>query len=164
SSRHRAESTSYASLGLLPNHRRNRKSRAENASDLEPGRVRRTDPFENRAIRPMSSRYVSGAHQKFAHDLSPHEHKVAPKDFHPLLPGYGMLMIQPLGERAMRGPNLDDPAGVGDGCVHLQSIANDAWIGEQPRAVFVLERRNGVDIEICIGPAKSVPLSKHGRP
>lgn len=77
----------------------------------------------------MGAGQVSGADQKLADDLITHEHKGLFEQRDPFFAAKGMVVVEPCGKRAVRGPQGEDAAGVLDHRFDLASVAYDARIG-----------------------------------
>ncbi len=112
----------------------------------------------------MRTGQIADAHQKLAHDLPSGKPKRLLEELHPLLLAAGMVRGKPAGERSVGAAEHHDPAGVLDGSVYLQAVANDARIDEEARAVRLTIGRYYLRVEATIRLLKRRPFLEDGEP
>ena len=94
----------------------------------------------------MCARQVAGAHQELADDLAAGEQEGLLEQPDPVGVRQRMVRVDPALEAAELGAQIDDAPRVLDRRVDLQAVADDAGVGEQPRAVGLVEGGDGVDV------------------
>src|SRR5262245_37768710 len=95
----------------------------------------------------MGTWQVADAHQEFADDLAAGEHKLLLEQLHPLRLRARVMRLDPLRETSMRLADRLDALRVLDHRAHLQLVAHDARILQQPCFIARAEARDLVDIE-----------------
>src|SRR5580765_2910045 len=76
------------------------------------------------APRRVRAGKVPDAHQESPHDLAAGEAERALEELHPLGLRARVVRVEPPGEGAVRGAQLEDRRGVRDGGVHLEPVAD----------------------------------------
>ena len=114
----------------------------------------------------MGAGQVAGAHQKFVDDFAADKLEGFFKDFQPAVQigCGGGVGVEPVFEGAVFGLDGEDLAGVVDGGVDFQAVADDAGIGKQALAVLVVKCGDGGDVKAAIGSLKGVLLAQNQRP
>lgn len=74
------------------------------------------------------------------------------------------MHVQPAFEGAMLGSQIQDPLGVDDGCVDLESVADDACIGQQAGAIRFGVIRHGFEVKVVISAAEAIRFFENGDP
>ncbi len=73
-------------------------------------------------------------------------------------------MLNPAGKRSVVLPNFLNAPRILDGGIHLQPIADNAFVGQETRTVCLAIARHGVDIKAIERPPKRLPLFEHRQP
>ena len=85
----------------------------------------------------MRTGQVADAHQELIHDLAAGKAKGLPKELDPFFFGARVMGGKPTRKRAVRGSKLQNLASIRDGRIHLQPVANDPLVGQQPVPVGI---------------------------
>ncbi len=117
-----------------------------------------------RAILGMRAGQVAQAHQELAGDLAAGEAERLLEQLHPVGLAARVMRVQPRGEAAMAGPQLLDHLRVVDGGQHLQTVADDAGVGQQALDVLLGIGRHAVHVEAIVGRAEALALLQDGFP
>ena len=129
-----------------------------------PGRP----PLQNRSMHGtalnMGAGQVPDAREKLVHDLTAGKTERLLEELHPFLLRARMMGGEPAGERAMALPELQDPLRIRDGGIHLQPIADNARITEQPSSVPGAIGRHHRGVDAAIRPPERLPLLENGEP
>lgn len=118
----------------------------------------------NRALWIMRPFEVAGAEQELVGDLSAGEAEGLFEQFHPFLFGFGVVVVQPFFEGAELVLEFQHLLGVVDRRIHLEAVADDAGVAEQPLAVFFREGGDFGDLEIGVGLPEMLLFVEDGRP
>ena len=99
------------------------------------------------ARRDVCAGQKTGAEQEFLNHQGSGELEGFAEEFGPIVLGARIMGHQPIRKAAMAGSQLDDLLGIVNGGVHLQTVADDTSIGQQPVPIGLVKRRHFIDIE-----------------
>jgi hypothetical protein len=112
----------------------------------------------------MCARQVANTHEELAHDFSAGKPEILLEQLHPFRLGQRVMGLEPGVKSAVGFPQLENSLRVGDGRVHLQPIADDPRIVQQPLPILRLISGYDLRIEPVVRSTKRVPLLENGEP
>jgi hypothetical protein len=127
------------------------------------GRARSTFRYTGHASW-CAPRQPAGAHQELAHDLAAGEAEGLLEELHPLVLGQRVVRREPAVEAAVALAQPEQGARVVHRRLHLEPVADDAGVGQQPLHVTRAEPRHHHRVEAAVRRLERRPLLEDGEP
>ena len=112
----------------------------------------------------MGSGQISDRHQKLVGDFAPGKFESLLKQFHPLRFRQRMLAGDPICKTAVTAAQLLNDLRIMDRGVHLQAIAHDHGVIQQPDNILIPVLGDRIDIKAVEGRVQPFPLLQDQAP